>query len=390
MEFAAFIPWNLTTSTVKKVARCKSARIHSTLELTPNAVCSINMSIALDCLQRTTPTIELEYPHNDAIEHFNEIRLAMLPWAQNQGNHHYHKGPNFNGPWIENYWISHFETLWDEKICRSNASSQVCLSDYFGPFIPIFVPLVDQFVNSDCQYPSGLVDTLLSVLRPKVPYVIVSQNDVGLDMPTPPNVLVLSAGGYGHVPVPLFKQNEDRNNDVDVANRTIDMSYVGSLGNEPHNMRQRLHDNMLTFRESSNTTWTYEYYHGNNWKEVMRNSRWSLVPRGFGRTAYHLMETLQMGLVPVYVYYDVPWVPYMELFREIGYVTDASSLPDLITNHLLNATWDEIRDRERRIEALRTSHFSPEGAMEQIGYFLIGKTNDLRCQELPPSPNRRL
>jgi hypothetical protein len=46
----------------------------------------------------------------------------------------------------------------------------------------------------------------------------------------------------------------------------------------------------------------YMYYHGDDWKQVMRNSRFSLVPRGFGRTAYHLMETIQMGLIPVYIY----------------------------------------------------------------------------------------
>jgi hypothetical protein len=346
-------------------------------------VCSINLSIALECLQLSTPSLELEYP-DDAIEHFNEIRNAMLPWAQHHGNHKYHRYASYSGPWIENYWISHFETLWDEVVTSSNGT-KICLSDYFGPFIPIFVPFVDQFVNSKWHYPGGLVETLLSVLRPNVPYVTISQSDAGLDMLTPPNVLVMSAGGYGHVPIPLLMQNEDLNNDLDVSNRTIDLSYVGSLKNDPRGMRRKLHKNMLAFTESS--TFKYEYYYGNDWRQVMRNSRFSLVPRGFGRTAFHLMESLQMGLVPVYVHFegDVPWVPYIELFQEIGYITDASSLPALITDQLLNMTWDEIHDREQRIEALRTSHFLPPGAMEQIGYFLTGEKNDLRCQALPPS-----
>ena len=49
----------------------------------------------------------------------------------------------------------------------------------------------------------------------------------------------------------------------------------------------------------------------------------SLVPRGFGRTAYHLMETFQMGRVPLYVYSDVPWVPYAEVFERVGYASSA-------------------------------------------------------------------
>jgi hypothetical protein len=369
MEHFNLFQWDRTTSTV------------IILPTTPK-VCSINLSIALECLQLSTPSLELEYP-DDAIDHFNEIRNAMLPWAQHHGNHNFHSYASYSGPWIENYWISHFETLWDEVVSSSNGT-KICLSDYFGPFIPIFVPFVDQLVNNRGSY-GGLADTLLSVLRPNVPYVTISQCDGGLDMKTPPNVLVMSAGGYGHVPIPLFIQNEHLNNDLDVSNRTIDISYVGSLNNAPQDMRQQLHKNMLTFNESS--TFEYEYYYGDDWKQVMRNSRFSLVPRGYGRTAFHLMESLQMGLVPVYVHLegDVPWVPYVELFQEIGYITDASSLPALITNQLLNMTWDEVHDREQRIEALRTSHFLPPGAMEQIGYFLKGEMNDLRCQALPPS-----
>jgi hypothetical protein len=59
----------------------------------------------------------------------------------------------------------------------------------------------------------------------------------------------------------------------------------------------------------------------------MADSQSSLVPRGFGRTAYHLMETLQMGLVPIYVYDDTPWVPYADLFQDLGYVTQVKHLP---------------------------------------------------------------
>jgi hypothetical protein len=354
-------------------------------EETPK-VCSVDLSIALECLHQTTPSLVLEYP-DDAIEHFNEIRKALLPWAQsNNGTHHYHSGAGFDGPWIENYWISHFETMWDES---SNNDANACLSDYFGPFIPIFVPWVDHWIKNGRHYPDGLVTTFLSVLRPNVPYVTVSKSAPGLpgkgefEMHSIPNLLVLSSGGYGHVPIPLLKQDEDRCNDLDVSRRTFDVSYVGSLGHAPRHMREKIHNDTLAITELS--TMTYEYYYGEDWKQVMRNSRLSLVPRGFGRTAYHLMETLQMGLVPIYVYLksDLPWIPYADLFHEVGYITDSGSYPEFVKNILQNVTMDEIRHREQRIVSLRTSHFSHQGTMEQIGLFLIGEKNDLRCRELP-------
>ena len=42
---------------------------------------------------------------------------------------------------------------------------------------------------------------------------------------------------------------------------------------------------------------------------VMTMSASFFVLRGVRGSAFHLAETLQRGLVPVYVYDDVPWVP---------------------------------------------------------------------------------
>jgi hypothetical protein len=172
----------------------------------------IDFTRALACLQRTTPTLELEYP-DDADEHWNEIRKAMAPWAQHS-MHTMHTAVGYGGPWIENHWIAHFETLFDKE---SN-NSATCLSDHFGPFIPLFLPWVDHWVNGGMRYPKEFLHALRSVLRPNVLYVTVSQNAVGitgddeLKMESIPNILVLSAGGYGHVPIPLLKQQEMLNN----------------------------------------------------------------------------------------------------------------------------------------------------------------------------------
>merc|ERR1719434_104755 len=64
----------------------------------------------------------------------------------------------------------------------------------------------------------------------------------------------------------------------------------------------------------------------------MADSRVSLVPRGFGRTAFHLAETIQKGLVPVYVYDDVPWVPYKDMFEQLGYVLNIDEVEPFLKN----------------------------------------------------------
>jgi hypothetical protein len=360
----------------------------------PHSIASINISYALDCLQRTTPDLPLQYPI-DAEEHFNEIRFKMARWAQHS-EHQYHTGAGYSGPWIENEFISYFEALFDQD----NQTS--CLPDYFGPFIPLFIPWVDHWVHAKSRYPDGFLEDLRSVLRTDVPYITVSQNDQGLrgygrkfPMTSVPNILVLSAGGYGHVPIPLLKQDEPPNNHIPIRDRTIEVSYVGSLTNAPYDARRLLHEQLMALPNATSfndAVWapsssiSYHYYYGEDWRKVMSHSRYSLVPRGYGRTAYHLMETLQMGLVPIYVYlgYDIPWIPYKDLFPDIGYVTTFEEAATLVKT-LQHASWKELQRREERIVALRQSHFSLSGILQHVGRFIKGIDNDLRCQALPPT-----
>lgn len=123
-----------------------------------------------------------------------------------QANHTPNVGAGFSGPWIENWWITTFSANYTALISRDTP-----LSATFGAYVPLFLPWVDLWVKSGVirvegnrkvnlgaaySYPPGFVDALLSVLRPEVPYVTVSQNDEGitgkneLPMAKIPNVLV--------------------------------------------------------------------------------------------------------------------------------------------------------------------------------------------------------
>mmetsp|Transcript_25041 Transcript_25041/g.41542 ORF Transcript_25041/g.41542 Transcript_25041/m.41542 type:complete len:206 (+) Transcript_25041:459-1076(+) len=196
-------------------------------------------------------------------------------------------------------------------------------------------------------------------------------------MPLLHNIVVLSAGGYGHVPIPLLKQDEPP-----LANkppsRTWLASYVGSLYHAPHDMRQRMHDYFV------NSEASYTYFHGGAWRDVMADSWTSLAPRGFGRTSYHVMETMQQGLIPIQVYTDVPWVPYLDLYKTLGYIATIEELPALY-HHLDQVMTPELfLEREAKILSYRDSHFTKAGVMQQIGLFLKG-SGDLACAPLPAS-----
>jgi hypothetical protein len=62
----------------------------------------------------------------------------------------------------------------------------------------------------------------------------------------------------------------------------------------------------------------------------MCDTKFSLCPRGFGRTSYRLAETILAGRIPVFEYSDQLWVPYRDLFNRIGFAADAPGLPPLL------------------------------------------------------------
>ena len=71
------------------------------------------------------------------------------------------------------------------------------------------------------------------------------------------------------------------------------------------------------------------YYYGPAWRETMAQSIVSLAPR-CSRTAYHVAETLQLGLLPVHVYSDRPWLPYPHLYARVGFTSSVLGLPSLL------------------------------------------------------------
>lgn len=338
-----------------------------------------DMSSARHCLQATTPSLVLNYP-SDAEDHFTELHRSLEPFSHFEPHCTYDK--DFCGPWVENVWMDHFRGLWQAE--KEHAGKKARLSSVFGPYIPILFPFVDSWVNSDSVYPEGFVAAFRAALRSDVAYVTVSQNDQGLagfneiDMTTIPNILVLSAGGYGHVPIPLVKQSEPVRNQTLLKDRSKVVSFLGSLENAPNELREKVVKQVTEeFEEHERFTGIHD-----EWRDIMADSRVSLCPRGFGRTSYHLYEAIHMGLVPVYVYSDIPWLPYGELFDSFGFKTSIDALPSLLQK-LRNVTDEELMARTVKMLALKESHYTLAGTMGQIHKFLTHQGSDLECTKLP-------
>jgi len=352
-----------------------------------------DVSRALDCLRLTEPHLKLEYP-SDAEEHVEEIQRAMENWRPT-GKLGYFTYQ------AEDVWMTKVKAQWDH---RSNGTR---LADMFGPYVPIFAYFVVPWAEHGHRYPQGFVQALQKVLRRNVPYVAVSENDEGLvgkgefDVKAYPNILVLSGGGYGNVAVPLFLGRGRNTEEAHASARALFaaqhlrskaslrprfVNYVGTIGHAPRHLRERMKEMVMSYSRKNNITEQVVFYKGRAWWEHMVDSKFTLVPRGFGRTAFHLVETIQAGLIPIYIYSDIPWVPYPELFKELGYVTNLTGLPALL-DRLRRTPPDEIDAHESTVVKFGESHFTPDALIGHIFDFLLWRNNggDLRCQQLPPT-----
>ncbi len=127
----------------------------------------------------------------DAQEHY-ELLKNRTECYRSQPIHEY---SGYSGPWIENIFISKF-------IDRPLHS--------FHGLIPLYIQWIDNQILRGRHF-DYIYSELNELLRPDVLYLAISQGDVGLGKigMAHPNILVLSAGGFGHCVLPLVKGEID-------------------------------------------------------------------------------------------------------------------------------------------------------------------------------------
>ena len=372
-------------------------KVNLTTMVDAQVVKDIDMEPVMQCLRLTTPNLTaLKYP-KDAEEHFEALHKVLAPWLEFPDLKYCYAG--FCGPWIENQWIS--TGFMSQN--RSGKKSSKRLAEDFGPFIPILMPWNDLLHTDFWEY-DKMLQTLRKSLRPDVAYITISEFTSGLVgrryelskdhfakrleiMKTIPNVLVVSPAGYGHVPIPhIMKELNFLNGSFfkPMAKRDLLVSFVGSYNTDAHGFRRRVRN--IVNEECKSLGVKCDMHdgkeYGDAYKQIAANSKVSLCPRGLGRTSYRLYEMLNLGLIPIHVYHDTPWLPYQDLYHKIGFSTDLEGLPNLLKK-INDMDLQELERMEKRIRSLKATHFTYEGVLNQISLFTKNGGSELRCQKLP-------
>lgn len=160
------------------------------------------------------------------------------------------------------------------------------------------------------------------------------------------NVLVLSGGGFGHVPVPLLLRERGVLKGWPQLPLDYVVSFVGNV--RGGDIRERMVDAVLRNCAESGLEFPFTFAHS-----CVPRTRLGGCYEAFGDAALPLAgsvglpttyETLQMGLVPNYVYDDVSWHPYRGTEADVsvlGFASRVTSISALCRDEL-RAIRDDI------------------------------------------------
>ena len=222
----------------------------------------------------------------------------------------------------------------------------------------------EQEVPQELQY---YLQNLMNNLDKHKMYFTVVEHDDGITIinNVPNNVLVFGMAGTGHVPLPLLYENPEMFEDLKRNTKTVFCSFVGSL---THPCREKMVAVMnkpdvvlITDEWSLNVTEEKQRL----FLELTCQSRFTLAPRGYGKTSFRMYEALRFNSIPVYIY-DEPWLPYKEHL-------DWSKLVVLVHINDIDTLYDRLKriTNEQIIEMIDYYHsvehyFTYDGMCEYI------------------------
>lgn len=323
--------------------------------------------LGLSCLKQSNST----YGYHDIPYHTREERnieyRRILNLTVESRKYPTHSWLGFDGPWIEDIWISTF--------CCSKDISE------FGPYIPVFVPWLNIYKKGKQRYSKHIIP-YFNMLKPDFLYITVIQSDYGIEgnfsplKNVPPNLLIISASGKGHIPVLLFMREHSV---VDPLPRNNSILFIGSL------KRKARRSIVKKFKKIFGKNITVFSDKVEDWMSLYRSFDMILSPRGNARGCFRTSEVLQMGLIPILAFDDHLWVPYMNSslpWNDIGFYLLSNEIEKFV-DVVNKLTPERINFMRKTVRKYRDSHFTMNGTMNQISLFMkYGyQKSDLRCDK---------
>jgi len=235
------------------------------------------------------------------------------------------------------------------------------------------------WTNIYCNAANGIASNInlqneMDQLDEVTGYFTVNQHDDGPIERLPMNTLIFSAGGNqtngNIIPIPLICSK--LSNTFINESKTILCSFVGSL---THPIRKQLindwKDHPQFIFAAQNWVPNIPEKNLTIFKTLTAKSKFTLCPRGYGKSSFRLYEAMQLGSVPVYVSdsHYLPWSDEID-WSEFCVLIKPDQIDDLYPI-LSSYSQDKIDKMIKVAQKLYTNYFSMDGMCLQIAKRLI-------------------
>lgn len=198
-----------------------------------------------------------------------------------------------------------------------------------------------------------------------------------------PNILIIGAGGFGHIALPLIKGELINPNASDAISFDHDIGFFGDMF---HGGREDIFNEFNSYVKK----YKFKSKYGNSPTMItdMVHTKFNLAPRGYGATSFRLAAIVHLNRIPVYIHgIGNKFAPYPDSnisIDAIGYSGEQGSLKTLVEK-LARATDEELAMKLRRVKAARY-YYTYDGAMDQLDMFFNGpgRLGALRCMQVFP------
>jgi hypothetical protein len=131
-----------------------------------------------------------------------------------------------------------------------------------------------------------------------------------------PKKTIIFGASQGDIPIPLIYNDNgflESIEKIPLENKKYLCSFIGG---DTHLVRRKMQNYIKNKTDfySSIDNWNEDVSINkqNEFIDISANSKFGLAPRGNGRGSFRFYELLKLGVIPIYIWDDVEWLPYKE------------------------------------------------------------------------------
>ena len=270
--------------------------------------------------------------NNETIELIN----SKLFYTKNKDNY----PPFKNGDYMEEYFLKYMINN-NLKYDKNNRLYIPCLWTNFQ---------IEDLFNEKKEEMQYILDNYILNNNCENGYFTIIQHDDGPKLKLPDNTLIYGACN-GNIKLPLIYEDIENKLEnifkIKFNEKNILCSFIGTY---THNVRYILHNkfnNNKNFKLNVKNNWSSIVNDNdqNNFISTTVNSKFALAPRGYGKSSFRFFEILKLGTIPIYVWDDIEWLPYMDIidYSNICISININNI-DNLENILLNINEEKYNE----------------------------------------------